>query len=396
MKTSPMLSPRLPGRTGALQLPVLALAAVLVVLAMSAFDLLAGYPRFGVPGTVSAALVAIVLNLLLLKQLVLAAPGFDPYPGRSHAFRLGAVICIVISGAAAGRSLMVPATFGEFGRWRGDAWRDAMTAREPAHQGKKLCATCHAREFALHEKDMHFKVECESCHGEGKEHVKYYRAAKASPGTTHGPKPELFVPHTKEPCLWCHRRLDARPQWFPQIDAAEHFAFLGVKDPATRCTQCHNPHEPLFLDRELAKARLHPFIQQCRDCHSQPVSSGTTRPANHPAVFECSYCHAEVAKDFATKPHAKIGCGRCHIFHKESDSAGRIIKNRNPQFCLLCHKANGFRGPGAPPLIEWPQHKADMGGDAKDETTCIDCHFPDKIHGTIEELRKAAAKEAGK
>ncbi|MBI4872808.1 MAG: hypothetical protein HY814_14725 [Candidatus Riflebacteria bacterium] len=175
----------------------------------------------------------------------------------------------------------------------------------------------------------------------------------------------------------------ARPAAFPQIDRDEHFALVGVKDPETPCMKCHDPHEPLFLDRKLDDARLHPIIHQCRNCHSKAVQPTAARPPNHPVVFECKYCHRDLAQSFERKPHGRLGCNRCHIFHSESDEAGRIVKNRDPRFCLLCHKDGDFRGgKGAPPLIRWPDHLSDVGLEPDPKQSCLDCHMKDAIHDT--------------
>ena len=63
-------------------------------------------------------------------------------------------------------------------------------------------------------------------------------------------------PEGREACLACHLLLPERPGDFPQVVPAEHYRFVGVADPGTHCTACHDPHEPLFMDRDLRQARL--------------------------------------------------------------------------------------------------------------------------------------------
>ncbi|MBI4871640.1 MAG: hypothetical protein HY814_08730 [Candidatus Riflebacteria bacterium] len=372
----------------------------LVVFA-TAVDLIRVQPLFGplwiVPGSLLGIALAVLKFLGLMRmpgptEAQMAAGAVY----RGHVARLITVALIVLAGACGARSVLVPATYGQYGHWRGASAVAARRVYPPSYQGEAVCGTCHKAHADQKRKDLHGKVECETCHGRGDAHVAAQRAKASAPasGATSAAaaKASLFVPHTKDPCLWCHRRLAARPSVFPQIDPREHYAGLGVKDPDLACSRCHNPHEPLFLDRPLHEARLHPVIQQCRDCHGTPPPAGKARPEDHPVVFECNHCHSEVAADHAKKDHAKLDCGKCHIFHRESAEAGRIVKSRDPRFCLLCHRKNDFRGPGAPPLIAWPDHAEEMGGERDEKQACVSCHL-DRLHGTTTELRAAALRE---
>jgi hypothetical protein len=148
-----------------------------------------------------------------------------------------------------------------------------------------------------------------------------------------------------------------------------------VTVPETVCIECHSPHEPLLLDRPVDEARMHPVINECVDCHKHTQDPTAPRPDEHPVIFECSYCHAEVARDFADRNHADLRCGICHQFLPISERGGRIIKHHGVRFCLLCHRAQPFRGEGAPPALAWPDHLEEMGGDPDDtEIVCVDCH----------------------
>ena len=284
-----------------------------------------------------------------------------------HTRRLFLVIGIGLGGALVARAFAVPPSFGQFGYYRGAAVAEAMSFT-PRHVGKTACGDCHGEELALHDKDAHATVQCEDCHGAGAAHAD-------SPSDV-----KLDKPTSKEFCLTCHQLLSARPGAFPQIEWREHFKFVGVKDPTTECIACHSPHEPLFMDRDLRTARLHPLIQRCRDCHQGGMDERTARPAEHPFTFECSYCHGAIVKDAATRKHAKIPCTTCHLFTKQSDFAGRIIRDADPRFCLLCHRRTPFREPKVMPLVDWPEHLAQVGATGKDaEKRCIDCHR-ERIH----------------
>lgn len=292
-------------------------------------------------------------------------------PDYRHAFQIFVVIGIILMIAAILRISLVPPTFGEQGFYR-MAYVEEARDFPQKHVGSEMCADCHDDIMDLHVKDAHFAVPCEACHGPGWEHVD---------------DPEVVpeVPLDRESCLVCHRLLSARPGAFPQVDWREHYEFVGVDDESISCTRCHSPHEPLFMDRDLRTARLHPLIHRCRDCHIGRIDRELPRPASHPAIFDCSYCHKQKVADFEIREHNNVECTTCHIFFKDSEFAGRIIRDSDPRFCLLCHRDAEFRGPSSPPSIEWPQHREDVSFEPGDENKrCIDCHR-ETIHAPLEE-----------
>jgi hypothetical protein len=312
-------------------------------------------------------LVALVLLALGIAGLASARRPSEPASYR-HAYRIFASVGVVLVAAGAARAFAIPDTFGAFGHFRGEAPADARS-RAKRHLGREACAKCHPKQAGLHGKDAHARVQCEVCHGAGAEHAASPKAVR------------LVRPSGKKPCLVCHQRLEARPAAFAQIEPAVHYRAAGVKDLDLACTKCHDPHEPLFLDRAIASARLHPRVHRCRDCHTGPTRDPKMpRPATHPAIFECKYCHPKTAFDFASKPHHNLECSACHLFYGESEFAGRIVRDADPRFCLLCHGAAPLRGPGAPPSISWPAHREEMGQGPEDAAKrCIDCHR-DRIH----------------
>lgn len=284
-----------------------------------------------------------------------------------HAVSVFVVLGVVVIAAAIARNLAIPDTFGEFGHYRGAA--PAQAREFPLrHVGADVCADCHDKQKSLHDKDAHSRVPCETCHGPGAEHVK-----------AEGDAP-MRRPTAKSDCLVCHQRLAARPGSFPQIDADVHFAFVGVKDPSTPCVSCHDPHEPLYMDRDVRTARLHPAIHRCRDCHQGTMAEGTVKPERHPVTFECNYCHPAIVADFAKRTHAHVACTTCHLYFRESEYAGRIIRDADPRFCLLCHRAAPFRSANAPKTIDWPSHRDKVASGPTDaKKGCVDCHR-DRIH----------------
>lgn len=284
-----------------------------------------------------------------------------------HTLRLFLLLGTVLVMAVVVRTLLVPESYGEHGHFRYDAVAEARE-HEQRHVGAGVCAECHDDIVDLHDKDAHFRVACETCHGPGAAHA----AAEGD-----GP---ITRPEGGAPCLVCHLSMPSRPGDFPQIVPEDHYRFVGVRDADTPCTACHDPHEPLYMDRDIRTARLHPLMHRCRDCHSGRTDETLARPENHPPIFSCDYCHPEIAAGFTARPHREVRCSACHLFFRESESAGRIIRDADPRFCLLCHRDTDFRSDDAPPGIDWPDHRDDMAETAADlDKRCIDCH-QDRIH----------------
>jgi hypothetical protein len=179
-----------------------------------------------------------------------------------------------------------------------------------------------------------------------------------------------------------------RPATFPQIDRRQHFRLVGAKDD-TACGNCHDAHQPIFLPRALAEARLHPLVHRCRDCHLGRTDETLVRPAAHPAIFECGYCHAKLAADFPERRHAAVACATCHLFVRDSDFAGRIVRNTNPRFCLLCHGAADFRRDDAAATITWDEHRKTYDDTLDENAPCTTCHA-DTVHGEL-----ATSEEGG-
>ena len=75
--------------------------------------------------------------------------------------------------ALTAQRLLRPKGYGEVGHYRiGGLW-DVMS-QEPVHQGEASCNECHDDIVELHDKDIHFNVNCEDCHGPANLHVKYH------------------------------------------------------------------------------------------------------------------------------------------------------------------------------------------------------------------------------
>ena len=287
-------------------------------------------------------------------------------PDYRHAYPVVLLACLAVGAALLIRPYLVPKTFGELGYFRAAAMDDEK-ARLPRHAGRAACAECHEDIATIHAKDVHATIECETCHGPGWKHIE-------------DPDNKMLLPRAKENCLTCHRLLDARPGAFPQVDWKKHFEFVGVNEPGTACIRCHSPHEPLYMDHDLRTARLHPLVHDCGECHTGRMDTSLKKPAAHPMIFQCDYCHASLAQSFKKAAHAKLGCKTCHLFIRENSFSGRIIKDTDPRFCLLCHRKTDFRPASGTPSIDWPSHLKDVSDDPPDpKRKCVSCH-QEQIH----------------
>lgn len=302
---------------------------------------------------------------------------------RTHVRRIVILLVVLVAAGLIVQRLLRPATFGEIGHYRAASLGE-IAAKEPVHQTRSVCATCHGDIHDVHQKDVHWRVQCEVCHGPGDVHVRSH--ATATPGMAVPDAARMPKTYDRDGCLLCHRQLVARPRDFAQVDPVAHFAFLHVTEPETACIECHSPHEPLFLQEPVHEARLHPVVFECNDCHNEQPTRSHRDVADHPVIFECSDCHPSVAHDFAKRAHAFLRCTACHLYHPENEVSGRVYLNGGKRFCLLCHEQKPFKD-ASMPQIALPAHIEQMAPVMRrdpeplldDPESCLRCHF-DFIH----------------
>jgi hypothetical protein len=291
--------------------------------------------------------------------------------------RVLALLAVGLVAGLAVKKALVPRGFGELGHFRVAAIQEERD-REPVLVGKQACASCHPEQFRKHEKDVHVSVQCEVCHGAARDHVSALKGGERVPS-----KIERQLDAAS--CLVCHAELRARPVMFPSVDARQHYSFLSVRDPKTRCTACHDPHEPIFLDRRVSEARIHPLIHPCTDCHKDGDVAQKPLPAGHVVTFQCQDCHAEIMADFKSKSHRFFDCTVCHLFHKESEFSGRIFKNGSARFCLLCHLSRPFQDAREMPQIQSVAGHLDQHARSPEDRgkRCTDCHQERRVHALL-------------
>lgn len=118
--------------------------------------------------------------------------------------------------------LLTPASFGQYGFYRGDALME-IASHPVSLAGQKACAECHSDEVELLAKFEHKTLSCEGCHGFGQAHVD-------------NPDVKMEVLNYSH-CVKCHEANPSRPKWHKQINPKEHY-------PGDKCTECHVPHAP--------------------------------------------------------------------------------------------------------------------------------------------------------
>jgi hypothetical protein len=144
------------------------------------------------------------------------------------------LLLVVLVAMVLGRSLFVPETWGEYGQYRGAAVVEHRD-KPIRHGGNGACAMCHDAEYADLSSGVHAALQCELCHGPVALHVDLEEGEVLA---------EMPVRRSRELCELCHRRLEARPADFPQIDVREHLAENDVELASDACFACHEPHSP--------------------------------------------------------------------------------------------------------------------------------------------------------
>jgi hypothetical protein len=139
--------------------------------------------------------------------------------------RLSIAFAIFISLFLLLRHFLVPATFGQYGHYRGASLQD-NAAFEIHYAGQQACFDCHQDIEDLKKEDVHSSIHCETCHGPGEKHVLSGEAA------------DILKPTGREFCGRCHGKNAAkRTDAIFQIDLEKH-------NTGKNCIECHNPHQP--------------------------------------------------------------------------------------------------------------------------------------------------------
>lgn len=137
-------------------------------------------------------------------------------------FRLILLAAGIVVSYSTARYVLTPATFGQYGWFRGQALAEA-SARDPVFAGRKACDECHSDEAKKLAGHGHKSLSCEACHG---------------PAQAHADNPDVKLQKPQfSACVRCHEANPSRPKWHKQIVVKDHYT-------VSKCTECHLPHLP--------------------------------------------------------------------------------------------------------------------------------------------------------
>ncbi len=151
-----------------------------------------------------------------------------------HVFRILFVLLVLVVVVVVGRTLLVPKSYGMYGPYRFDNVAEQARARPPLHGGAASCGDCHDDRAKKVAGGVHASVSCEICHGPLGLHVKDGDVVA-----------KMAIDRSFTLCARCHRKIDGRPEKFPQVVLEQHVRQQGpVKLEGKVCLECHDPHSP--------------------------------------------------------------------------------------------------------------------------------------------------------
>ncbi len=252
---------------------------------------------------------------------------------------------------------------------------------DPIQVWNKSCYSCHVsqgqKNFDIEKLQYHttwldFGIDCESCHGPGKEHIARAKNAKVLDATTLARVRGAIVNPARLDagsstmiCAQCHSLRDIyadnfRPggNYYDYFTPVMQYRLPNAEDsaywPDGRPRQLANEGFGLWLSQCFLKGGA-----TCTTCHSHPHDpdierSPRTRPANSNAL--CAGCHGTIAANVSSHTHhaAKSPgsfCVECHmpavvvsLKTRMRDHSMSIpvpentIRHGIPNACNLCHR----------------------------------------------------------
>ncbi len=310
-----------------------------------------------------------------------------------HIARLLVLIAVVAVVAFSVRKALIPASFYQYGHYRGNAVAE-IASKVPKLQGSASCQPCHKVAYATWIAGIHRKATrndaiqgvvykngpgCEVCHtGPAGNHPSKeamplsvedrvvtitHPDHKVHPANVPGRKLLLSPEDMRNVCLNCHDKLEARPKEQRQIEVVTHSG-------EEFCTKCHDAHSPRIVfanlpqgprgDAKAGKAAA----ALCAGCHGEAGMSINPEWPNlagqHPGflVDSLKAFKSGVRKNDLMSPmaatlneidilnvaayFAKAKCGVTG-----GDKAKALLGKAKAANCAACHSVGGLYGTGA-------------------------------------------------
>jgi len=256
------------------------------------------------------------------------------------------------------------------------------------------CQNCHGSQIEMDFDPVEKKyqtryksltINCESCHGPGRRHVKIMNSQRPDTALDIGMQPLAILDKegSLNVCFSCHALKDVLETGF--LPGKDLELFYAIKFP----TFSTDPYHPDGRVRKFAYQMNHLhsdcFINgsmtcvDCHDPHSQSYRDINWKPLDNPfSDGQCTSCHASKAIN-----------PMLHSFHKEDSQGNKCVSCHMP---YLQHKATGdqLRFARSDHSIPIPRPAYDEGIGI--ENACYQCH-QDK---TIEWLQEKTEEWYGK
>jgi len=232
-------------------------------------------------------------------------------------------------------------------------------------------------------------LQCESCHGAGKEHAKETKIDQPqAPILSYAKHSSTSATEQNKPCLNCHEN-HQRISWKGSIHESND----------VRCVDCHNIHtekdDVLTQDKqpnvcfqchtkeraETYKSSAHPIRygqMNCSDCHNTHGNFTPNQLTKNTLNETCYTCHAEKRGPVLWE-HAPVteDCSICHVPHGSNHPA--LLKKRTVLLCKECHSQE-WHPSLTPNGNVLPGNSGEFFNRFSLVNGCLNCHS--RVHGS--------------